>query len=101
MSDVRIAVDAPTPELLAVGVGPAGLSLDAVPTRVLPLAARSLVEAFVAENDPSAKPGSVASLPLPGELPNRGLVAGIGGGTAGELRLAGATIGRAGRAGAA
>jgi leucyl aminopeptidase len=98
MTDVRIAVDEPTPELLAVGVGTAGLTLDAVPTQVLPLAARSLVEAFVAENDPSAKPGSVASLPLPGELPNRVLVAGIGDGTADDLRLAGAAIGRAVRA---
>jgi len=98
MTDVRIAVDGPTPELLAIGVGTAGLNLDAVPTQVLPLAARSLVEAFVAENDPSAKPGNVASLPLPGELPNRVLVAGIGDGTADDLRLAGAAIGRAVRA---
>lgn len=98
MTDVRITADAPTPELLAVGLGTDGLDLDAVPTQVLPLAARSVLEAFVTESEPSAKPGSVASVPLPGELPNRVLVAGIGDGTAGELRLAGAAIARSARA---
>jgi leucyl aminopeptidase len=64
---------------------------------LLPLTARSTLEAFVAETGPSTTAGDVASLPLPGERPNRLLVAGFGEGRPAELRLAGAAIARTAR----
>ena len=93
--DVRLGIDEPAPETVAVGVGPCGLVLDGVPTDVLPVSGRSLLEAFVAESEPSAKAGEVRELPLPGELPARVLLAGLGSSTPAELRLAGAAIARA------
>lgn len=76
--DVRLGIDTPAPETLAVGLTSSGLLLDGVPTQVLPVAARSLLETFVAERDPSAKPGDVRDVPLPGALPARVLLAGLG-----------------------
>jgi len=94
-SDIRIDSEKQTPETLAVGVAASGVVLEGISTRTLPLAARSTLDAFVAETGPSTKAGDLAQLPLPGELPNRLLIAGIGDGTATEMRLAGATIARA------
>ena len=55
--DVRLGIDEPAPETVAVGVGRSGLVLDGVPTDVLPVSRRSLLEEFVAETEPSAKAG--------------------------------------------
>jgi leucyl aminopeptidase len=93
--DVRLGIDEPAPETVAVGVGPSGPALDGVPTQVLPVSGRALVEEFVAESDPSTKPGEVRELPLPGELPARVLLAGLGSSTPADLRLVGAGIARA------
>jgi leucyl aminopeptidase len=92
--DVRLGIDEPPPETLAVGLGPSGLALDEIPTPVLPISGRSLVEEFVAESQPSTNPGDVRELPLPGELPARVLLAGLGSSTPTDLRLAGAEIAR-------
>ena len=93
-TDVRLGIDEPPPETLAIGVGPSGPVLDGVPTPVLPISVRSLVEEFVAESEPSTKPGDVRELPLPGELPARVLLAGLGASAPTDLRLAGAEIAR-------
>ncbi len=93
--DVRLGIDELAPETVAVGVGPSGLVLDGVPTHVLPIAVRSLLEQFVTESEPSTKPGDVQELPLPGELPARVLLAGLGASAPADLRLAGARIARA------
>jgi leucyl aminopeptidase len=97
MTDVRIARDEQAPELLAVSLGTSGLVLDGVSTRVLPPDVRGALETFVAQNEPSTNPGDIASLPLPGERPNRVLIAGVADGRAADLRLAGAAISRAAR----
>lgn len=93
--DVRLGIEEPAPLTVAVGVGPSGLVLDGVATHVLPVAARSLLEKFVAESGPSTKPGDVRELPLPGELPAHVLLAGLGSSVPGDMRLAGAGIARA------
>lgn len=93
--DVRLGIDGPAPETVAVGVGFSGLVLDGVPTHVLPVAVRSVLEEYVAESSPSRKPGDVSELPLPGELPARVLLAGIGSSAPRDMRLAGAAIARA------
>jgi leucyl aminopeptidase len=93
--DVRLGIDEPPPETVALGVAPSGLVLAGVPTHVLPVSVRSLVEEFVTESEPSGKPGDVRELPLPGELPARVLIAGVGSLAPADLRLAGAGIARA------
>jgi leucyl aminopeptidase len=93
--DVRLGIDGPPPETVAVGVGTSGLVLDGIPTHVLPVSGRTLLEEFVAESEPSTKPGDVRELPLPGELPARVLIAGLGSSAPADLRLAGAGIARA------
>ena len=97
MTEVRVAADHQTAQVLVVGVGDSGPLLDGISTRVLPLAARSTLEVFLSENDPATRPGDVRELPLPGELPNRVLCVGVGVGGPREFRLAGAAIGRAAR----
>ncbi len=76
---------------LAVGAGSAGLDLDAVPTQLLPVAARELLRQW----DPRPDPGKVEVLPLPGSVPSRVLVVGLGSGSGRELRQAGAALARA------
>jgi leucyl aminopeptidase len=95
MTDVRIATDEQVPDVLAVGLAASGAVVDGVSTQILPSAARAALDAFVTESGPSAEAGHVTWLPLPGELPNRLLVAGIGDGSPGALRLAGAAAARA------
>jgi leucyl aminopeptidase len=97
MTDLRTARDDQPAELLAVGFGTSGLVLDGVAAWVLRPAVRAPLETFVAQNEPSAKPGDITALPLPGERPNRILIAGMGDGRAADLRLAGAAIARAAR----
>jgi leucyl aminopeptidase len=93
MIDVRIAVPDKAPESLAVALRGSGAQLDGISTRVLPLRARSLLEAFLA--DVTVDLGEVRELPLPGELPRRVLVAGVGSANATDLRVAAAALGRA------
>ncbi len=97
MTDVHIATADETPAVLAVGVGSSGLLLDGISTVVLPLAARATLESFADETDLSPVPGDVRELPLPGQLPSKVLVVGVGEAGAADLRLAGAALGRAAR----
>src|SRR6266542_1784090 len=90
----RAAADE-TPAVLAVGIDESGPLLDGISTRVLPLAVRETLESFVRESEPSAKPGEVRELPLPGQMPARVIVAGVGKASVADLRLAGAALGRA------
>ncbi|HSY15981.1 MAG TPA: leucyl aminopeptidase family protein [Jatrophihabitantaceae bacterium] len=103
MMDVRLGMPARRPQLLAVGVGPEGLCLDGVPVALLPPSARAALLSWfgtahaqvnVTDAPAASRPGALAELPLPGELPRRVLVAGIGAGRPGDLRLAGAAIAR-------
>jgi leucyl aminopeptidase len=97
MTDVRIATDELIPQTLALGLTPTGAVLDGVSTHTLPLAARAAVETYVTESSPSTKAGDVTPLPLPGTVPNRVLLAGLGEGRPTDLRLAGAAVARAAR----
>lgn len=97
MTDVRIASDELITETVAVGLAPTGARLEGISTQTLPLTVRSAVETYVAESAPSSKAGDVTSLPRPGEVPNRVLLAGLGAGRAADLRLAGVAIARAAR----
>jgi leucyl aminopeptidase len=94
---VQLAAADETPAVLAVGIDESGPLLDGISTRVLPLAVRATLELFVRESEPPAKPGEVRELPLPGQLPARVLLAGVGKAGVGDLRLAGAALGRAAR----
>jgi len=96
MTDVQLVADE-TPAVLAVGIDESGPLLDGISTRVLPLAVRETLESFVRESEPSAKPGEVRELPLPGQMPARVIVAGVGKASVADLRLAGAALGRAAR----
>ena len=97
MTDVQPAAADETPAVLAVGIDDSGPLLDGISTRVLPLVVRATLETFIRESEPPAKPGDVRELPLPGQLPARVLVAGVGEASVGDLRLAGAALGRAAR----
>ena len=97
MTDVRLAAADETPAVLAVGIGESGPLLDGISTRVLPLAVRATVQTFVRESEPPAKSGETRELPLPGQLPARVLLAGVGKASVADLRLAGAALGRASR----
>lgn len=97
MTDVQIAADDRTPAVLAVGFGASGLIVDGLPTTLLPVAARSALETFVSENDLPTSAGKVHELPLPGQLPNRVVVVGVGDADARDLRRAGAALGRVAR----
>jgi leucyl aminopeptidase len=92
---VQLAAADETPAVLAVGIDESGPLLDGISTRLLPLAVRETLESFVRESEPPAKPGEVRELPLPGQLPARVLVAGVGKASVADLRLAGAALGRA------
>ena len=92
---VQLAAADETPAVLAVGIDESGPLLDGISTRLLPLAVRETLESFVRESEPAAKPGEVRELPLPGQLPARVLVAGVGKASVADLRLAGAALGRA------
>jgi leucyl aminopeptidase len=92
---VQLAAADETPAVLAVGIDEPGPLLDGISTRLLPLAVRETLESFVRESEPPAKPGEVRELPLPGQLPARVLVAGVGKASVADLRLAGAALGRA------
>ncbi|HEX9230507.1 MAG TPA: leucyl aminopeptidase family protein [Jatrophihabitantaceae bacterium] len=97
MTEIQLAAADETPAVLAVGIDESGPLLDGISTRVLPLAVRETLESFVRESEPPAKPGEVRELPLPGQLPARVLVAGVGKASVADLRLAGAALGRAAR----
>jgi leucyl aminopeptidase len=95
MTEIQLVAADETPAVLAVGIDESGPLLDGISTRVLPLAVRETLESFVRESEPPAKPGEVRELPLPGQLPARVLVAGVGKASVADLRLAGAALGRA------
>ena len=98
MIDVRIGVPDATPEVLAVCWDASGLRLGSISTRLLPLAARSVLETFAGELEAAPPPDQPRELTLPGELPSRVLVCGLGDGSPEVLRRVGAGLARAAKA---
>src|ERR1700761_5469754 len=90
MIDVRAADPAASAEQLAIGFAD-DAQLDVIATQVLPLAAREALAAW----DPRPEVGQAEVLPLPGMIPSQLIVAGLGEGTAADLRAAGAAVARA------
>jgi leucyl aminopeptidase len=101
MTDVDIAghgQDGGALAVLAVGLDDSGLHLDAISADILAPAARSTLVRFAAESDPSPRAGDLRELALPGHVPNKVLIVGVGDRSTASLRLAGAALGRAARA---
>lgn len=91
MIDVRAADPSRPAEVLVVGWGAAGLAIDDLPTTLLPLAARQSLESW----DERPGIGQASVLPLPGSVPAKLVLIGIGSGSVPELRRAGAAAARA------
>ncbi|MCW2540502.1 MAG: pepA [Frankiales bacterium] len=83
------AVDVAAVGLLGVDVQVAGL-----PSEVLPAAAAELVAEYVRDQQPDSAAGSVHRVTLPGLQPSIVLIAGLGEGTVGDLRIAAVALGR-------
>ena len=81
-------------ELVVLGLSGGELQAD-LPTEVLPLAAAEIAATYVGEADLSSAAGMVHLLPLPGSVPGRLLLAGLGEAGPDDLRVAGVAIGRA------
>jgi leucyl aminopeptidase len=95
--EVRIHPGTGPAQIFAVGLAAdadPGAELDAVATQVLPVAARSALLEFLADGA-ALKAAEVRSLPLPDQRPGRVIALGLGGGSATELRKAGAALARA------
>jgi leucyl aminopeptidase len=91
MIDVRAADPSHPAEVLVVGWGAGGLVVDGLPTTLLPLAVRESLESW----DERPEVGQAAVLPLPGSVPAKLVLVGIGSGSVAELRRAGAAAARA------
>ena len=89
--DIQAADRSLPTDLLALGRGTGGFDLDAIPTALLPLAAREALLAW----DPTPEVGKAETLSLPGGVPAQVIVVGTGTGSDNELRDAGAAIARA------
>ena len=70
--------------------GSGGVSSTTVPVGVAETAMT-----YVADENPDAAAGSIHVLPLPGQVPSQLLLAGLGDGSAADLRVTGVAIGRA------
>jgi leucyl aminopeptidase len=73
----------------------ASLQLDAVSTTALPMSAAQAAAAYVTTERPTGDAGALHTVTLPGEVPSTILIAGLGDGGAGALRIAAVAIGRA------
>ena len=82
-------------DVAVIGLRGAELELHEVSTTVLPLAAAQAASEYVTEFEPDSAAGKLHTLTLPGSVPSTVLIAGLGGRTADDLRIAGVAIGRA------
>ena len=86
---------AATAEVLVLGLVGAEVRLADLPTAVLPVATGQAAGDYVAAEQPSSDAGAVHVVPLPGQVPAKLLLAGLGASTPDDLRAAGVAIGRA------
>jgi leucyl aminopeptidase len=84
--------------VVAVGLVDSGLDLNNVSTTVLPVSAAEAAVAYVVNEQPEAKAGLVHTVFLPGQVPSRILITGLGDSTPDDYRVAGVAIGREVRA---
>ncbi|MFL6160831.1 MAG: leucyl aminopeptidase family protein [Jatrophihabitantaceae bacterium] len=82
-------------DVVVLGLHGAELQLDQVSTTVLPVAAAQAAAQYVAESEPDPAAGRLHPVTLPGSVPATVLIAGLGDGTADDLRLTGVAVGRA------
>jgi leucyl aminopeptidase len=78
-----------------VGLVGASLDLADASTTVLPVAAAELAASFVQHESPAAAAGQLHTIYVPGQVPSRVVVVGLGDESPDDLRVAGVTIGRA------
>ncbi|MDQ1691048.1 MAG: leucyl aminopeptidase, partial [Pseudonocardiales bacterium] len=82
-------------DVVVIGLAGHELELPGVSTTALPVSAAEAAVAYVNAESPDARAGRIATMPLPGQVPSRVLIAGLGDETAADLRRAAVAIGRA------
>ncbi|MBV9822098.1 MAG: leucyl aminopeptidase [Actinobacteria bacterium] len=81
-------------DVVAIGLIGAELQLHEVSTTVLPVIAAEACAQYVAAEQPSAEPGELHTVTLPGAVPATVLIAGLGDGGPDDLRVAAVALGR-------
>jgi leucyl aminopeptidase len=82
-------------DVVVVGLAGHELELSGVSTTALPVSAAEAAVAYVKAESPDAGAGRISTMPLPGQVPSRVLIAGLGDESSADLRRAAVAIGRA------
>ncbi|MDQ1718876.1 MAG: leucyl aminopeptidase [Pseudonocardiales bacterium] len=82
-------------DVVVIGLAGHELELPGVSTTALPVSAAEAAVAYVKAESPDARAGRISMMPLPGQVPSRVLIAGLGDEGAADLRRAAVAIGRA------